>query len=62
MDSGGNVFVTGGSTPGSATIAYSSTGVPLWTNRYDGGLSKMVVDRNGGVFVPGASSNGTDSD
>jgi len=39
VDSSGKVFVTGGSWSGShydyATLAYSSTGVPLWTNRYN---------------------------
>src|SRR6266511_2116736 len=44
VDSSGNVFVTGeagrhvfgGKSGDYATIAYSSTGVPLWTNRYNG--------------------------
>jgi hypothetical protein len=41
VDGSGNVFVTGysaGSRGDSdyATIKYSSAGVPLWTNRYDG--------------------------
>src|SRR2546421_302857 len=44
VDSSGNVFVTGFSAgaavlPDSydyATLAYSSAGVPLWTNRYNG--------------------------
>src|SRR6185436_19405059 len=41
VDASGNVFVTGESSNGAgttdfATIAYSGTGVPLWTNRYHG--------------------------
>jgi hypothetical protein len=68
VDSSGNVFVTGYSRSGSdslsddyATIAYSSAGVPLWTNRYDGanGLDRaagIVVDTSGNVFVTGISS------
>ena len=66
VDSSGNVFVTGRSTGvGSrydyATIAYSNTGVPLWTNRYNGpgntnDVAKAVmVDRNGNVIVTGSS-------
>ncbi|MBM4094809.1 MAG: hypothetical protein FJ276_36180, partial [Planctomycetes bacterium] len=41
MDTAGNVYVTGYTTNSDsgfdyATIAYSSAGVALWTNRYDG--------------------------
>src|SRR5262249_40398040 len=72
VDSSGNVFVTGGSYNGSsqhndfqredyATIAYSNSGVPLWTNRYDGPANSedepqaMAVDHSGNVFVTGHS-------
>src|SRR5439155_9006579 len=58
LDSSGNVFVTGSSLGSegfndSATLAYSNSGMPLWTNRSSGGLglAKMAVDRNGNVFV-----------
>ena len=65
-DSSGNVFVTGISTatngnPNYATIKYSNTGAPLWTNRYtgitnSGGLEFAVaVDGGGNVFVTGYS-------
>ncbi len=71
VDASGNVFVTGfsyGSVGGwdYATIAYSSAGVPLWTNRYDGPgnnddvAKALAVDANGNVFVTG-SSFGNDS-
>ena len=63
-DSNGNVFVTGTSGRNSAnqdyaTVAYSSAGVPLWTNRYDGpgqswdSASAVGVDASGNVFVTG---------
>ena len=38
VDASGNVVVTGysGDGPDYVTIKYSSAGVPLWTNRYNG--------------------------
>src|SRR5437762_1176807 len=62
VDSSGNVFVTGTSWNGSATIAYSNSGVPLWTNRFSGSLRKVAVDTSGNVFVAGSSYNGTNYD
>ncbi len=67
VDSDGNVFVTGNSfnadltTSDYATVAYSSTGVPLWTNRYDlmngsDTASAVAVDSSGNVFVTGCST------
>jgi uncharacterized delta-60 repeat protein len=72
LDSSGNVFVTGeshgsGSQFDYATIKYSSAGVPLWTNRYNGpdnfndGATAVTPDGSGNVFVTGnsfGSSNG----
>ncbi len=66
VDTNGNVFVTGYSTVGVgnrdfATVAYSSAGVPLWTNRYDGpavGSDEAyatAADRYGNIFVAGNS-------
>ncbi len=66
VDTSGNVFVTGNS-PGAissdyATIAYSSAGVALWTNRYNGtgnrgdGATALAVDTSGNVFVTGYST------
>lgn len=62
----GNVIVTGraftGSSSDYATVAYSSGGVPLWTNLYDGPTnssdtpSALAVDKNGNVFVTGESA------
>jgi hypothetical protein len=65
VDSSGNVFVTGYSEPYWATVAYSSTGVKLWTRLYNtlpgGGVpAAIAVDRSGNVFVTGsADSRGT---
>jgi hypothetical protein len=74
VDSSGNVFVTGSTVTDNmsgmtllddyATVAYSSAGVPLWTNRYDGPgsgadwASAIAVDNNGNVFVTGGSDDG----
>ena len=67
VDDDGNVFVTGASQGSSifsdyATIAYSNSGLPLWTNRYDGPLSSqdgadaIKVDGNGDVLVTGLTT------
>jgi Beta-propeller repeat len=73
-DHAGNVFVAGYTagvgipTPGDdfATLAYSSTGVPLWTNRYNGNYvdeaEAVAVDRAGNVFVTGYSLGVSDYD
>ncbi len=61
----GNVFVTGSSHNGSsddcATIAYTGSGLPLWTNRFDGVANKtdqltaVAVGPDGTVFISGGS-------
>jgi len=71
VDSSDNVFVTGYTYGGTntfydyATIKYSSVGVPLWTNRYDGGghdfATALAVDSSGNVFVTGHSHGGTNT-
>jgi uncharacterized delta-60 repeat protein len=70
VDVHGDVFVTGYAQGiegyyGYATLKYSSTGVPLWTNRYCGAgnsdyATALVVDPGGDVIVTGSSlgSNG----
>lgn len=73
VDESGNVFVTGFSYTGGgisdhadcATIKYSNSGVPLWTNRYNGLANgfdvgnSIAVDGNGNVFVAGDTADGT---
>lgn len=72
VNDGGNVYVTGKSHGGSngadcLTIAYSNTGLPLWTNRYNGPANggdiafAVAADRLGNVFITGFSDGGTNS-
>ena len=69
VDKFGSVFVTGGSegndnfeTEDIVTIKYSSTGVLVWENRYDGPGSytdmgrAIAVDTSGNVYVTGSTS------
>jgi uncharacterized delta-60 repeat protein len=67
VDTKGDVIVAGSSTSTNgnfdyAVIKYSNSGVPLWTNRYDGAanaddtLVGMAIGRDGTVFVTGASA------
>src|SRR5262249_3867023 len=70
LDGGGNAIVTGYSDdPASgygydyATIKYSSVGVALWTNSYNGAgnshdfATSLAVDGGGNVFVTGYSDD-----
>lgn len=72
VDGSGTVFVTGyshgiGASWDCATLAYSSTGAPLWTNRYDGGtggndsVQALVVDGSGNVIIAGSTQGGGSS-
>jgi uncharacterized delta-60 repeat protein len=69
VDGSGNVYVTGQSTDSSdvsdyATIKYSSAGVPLWTNRFNGTANRydkptaLAVDGSGNAYVTGYSYTG----
>jgi hypothetical protein len=67
VDNKGNVIVAGWSTGNDsnydyATIKYSKTGAPLWTNRYSGPVTggdwatAVAVNDSGAVFVTGEST------
>ncbi len=71
VDGSGNVYVTGYSTGNGsgqdyATIKYSASGVPLWTNHFNGAgngddaAKAIVVDVSGNVYVTGYAT-GTNS-
>ena len=59
----GQVFVTGQAWGNSSydyvTVAYSSSGAPVWTNRYNGPANSndvataIVIDRDGSVLITG---------
>jgi hypothetical protein len=68
VDGSNNVIVTGASTDSGgwrdfATIKYSSAGVPLWTNRYNGPgntddyAMTMALDHSGNIILTGNSSD-----
>lgn len=77
VDTNGNVYVTGGSHGGDplsggsgmdyATIAYSSAGVPLWTNYYNGPANNydrayaIAVEASGNVVVTGGEGSASGS-
>jgi len=72
LDTAGNVFVTGrsysfNSADDYVTVKYSSTGVPLWTNRYSwpgnspDDANALAVDNSGNVCVTGYSRGDGDS-
>src|ERR1051325_11130519 len=70
VDGSDSVIVTGsswgsGSYPDYATIKYTSAGVPLWTNRYNGGggaVFAVAVDGSNSVIVAGTTGIGISSD
>ena len=72
LDGSGNVYVTGSSAGADlegdycdyATIKYSSAGVQLWVERYDGpgewgdsddGANAIAADKSGNIYVTGSS-------
>ena len=75
VDASNDVIVTGLSYASASynnadylTLKYSSAGVPLWANFYNGSgnsndlVRALALDRNGNVIVTGESNNGTNRD
>lgn len=75
VDGQGNVYITGRSYAGGglgydyATVKYNSSGLQMWSARYNGPgnnedhANSMVIDASGNVYVTGASTgNGTSQD
>lgn len=72
VDAAGNIFVTGKSSAVStgndyATVKYSTSGVQLWVQRFDGFASidepsAIAVDAFGNVYVTGRSTTPTQDD
>ena len=67
-DAAGNIFVAGRSFGNSGfydalTVAYSATGIPQWTNRYDGSshsddeITALALDANGYLIAAGRTAN-----
>ena len=72
VDGDGNVIVTGHSAKSGghydyATIKYSSAGLPLWTNRYDGlgrnedQATAITIDASNNIVVAGYSARNSSS-
>lgn len=72
VDSSGNVYVTGNSTPAPlgygtdiVTIKYNSAGVQQWLATYNGTLNNndfagaIAIDASGNAYVTGQTNNGT---
>ena len=72
VDAGGNIYVTGSAANNAgnsdyATIKFSSAGIPVWTNFFNGAsngydyATALAVDGSGNVYVTGGADGGTSS-
>ena len=73
VDRGNNLIISGYANNGATgndylTVKYSGTGVPVWTNLYDGSgngddqATSLSLDQVGNVYVTGSSWNGANYD